>query len=153
VRRSGRSSDQEVSENIFKVRKKKVFTALYWFVEHNILYQQFKVIIDPSNLDWMGDDEECTLPTTCTIKIQDDDTPEDDGIRSYMGPSPDQNLMDQLDKIEGVDFEVSGTLGTTDCTIPTIEDAEILDEIRNSGAGNDKGTPLNWPSSDIHFRV
>jgi hypothetical protein len=46
-----------------------------------------------------------------------------------MGPSPNQTLMDQLDKIEGVDFEVSGTLGNIYCTIPTTEDTEILDEI------------------------
>jgi hypothetical protein len=46
-----------------------------------------------------------------------------------MGPSPDQTLMDHLDKIEGVDFEVSGTIGNRDCTIPMTEDADILDDI------------------------
>jgi hypothetical protein len=105
LRQSGRSSDQEVYEKIFKVRRKKAVVALNWLVEHNVLYQEFKVVTNPSNLDWMGDDEECTLPITCTIETQYDDTPEDDD----MGPSLDQTLMDQLDKIEGVDFEVSVT--------------------------------------------
>jgi hypothetical protein len=85
---------------------------------------------------------------TCTIciDIQDNDTPEDDDL----GPSPDQTLMDQLDNIEGVDFEVSVILSNIYCTIPTTEYSEILDEIRNSHAGNDNGTTLNWPSfSDI----
>jgi hypothetical protein len=44
-----------------------------------------------------------------------------------------------------LDFEVSGTLDNTDCTIPTTEDAEILEEIQNSRAGNDKGITVNWP--------
>lgn len=125
VRRSGRSSDHEVYEKIFKVRKDKVLAALYWLVKHNVLYQEYNVQIDPSNLDWMGDDDECTLPITCTIDTQDDDTPEDDD----MGPSPDQTLMGQLDKKEDMDFEVSGTLGNTDCTVPTQEDSDILDDI------------------------
>jgi hypothetical protein len=46
-----------------------------------------------------------------------------------MGPSPDQTVKDQLAKIEGVDFEVSGTLDNKYCTIPTEEYVEILDEI------------------------
>jgi hypothetical protein len=39
VRRSGGSSDQEVYEKIFKVQRKKVVAALYWLVEHNVMYQ------------------------------------------------------------------------------------------------------------------
>jgi hypothetical protein len=58
VRWSGRSSDQEVYENNLQVRRKKVLAALYWLVEHNVMYQEFKVIIDPSHLNWMGDDED-----------------------------------------------------------------------------------------------
>jgi hypothetical protein len=37
VRRSGRSSDHEVYENIFKVRKDKMLAALYWLVKHKVL--------------------------------------------------------------------------------------------------------------------
>ena len=48
VRRSGRSSDHEVYEKIFKVRKDKVLAALYWLVKHNVLYQEYNVQIDPS---------------------------------------------------------------------------------------------------------
>jgi hypothetical protein len=47
VRRSGRSSDHEVYRNIFKVRKDKVLAALYWLVKHNVLYQEYDVVIDP----------------------------------------------------------------------------------------------------------
>jgi hypothetical protein len=56
VRRSGRSSDNEVYEMIFKVRKVKVLAALYWLVKYNVLYQVYEVLIEPSNLDWMGDE-------------------------------------------------------------------------------------------------
>jgi hypothetical protein len=43
------------------------------------------------------------LPIIFTINTQDNDTPEDDD----MDPSPDQTLIDQLDKIDGADFELS----------------------------------------------
>jgi hypothetical protein len=33
------------------------------------------VVFDPSNLEWMGDEDECILPIKCTIETQDDDTP------------------------------------------------------------------------------
>jgi hypothetical protein len=78
-------------------------------VENNVLYQEFKVVVDPSNLDWMGDDNECFFPFICTIDTQDDDTPEDGDL----GPSPDQTIMEHLDKIEGLNLEVSGTLDNT----------------------------------------
>jgi hypothetical protein len=58
-------------------------------VEHNVLYQEYKVVIYPSNIDLMGDDDECLLPINCTIDTQYDDTPED----NELGPSPDQTLM------------------------------------------------------------
>jgi hypothetical protein len=56
VRRYGRFSDQEVYENVFKVRRNKVLAALYWLVEHTFMYQEYKVVVDLSKLDWMGDD-------------------------------------------------------------------------------------------------
>jgi hypothetical protein len=40
-------------------------------------------LIDPSNLDWMGDENECILPISCTIQTEKEDSPEDDD----MGPS------------------------------------------------------------------
>jgi hypothetical protein len=67
VIRSGRSSYQEVYERVFKVRRQKVLAALYWIIEHNVLYKEYGVTIDPSNLDWMGDEEVCTLPLSCSI--------------------------------------------------------------------------------------
>jgi hypothetical protein len=103
VIRSGRSSDQEVYERVFKVRRQKVLAALYWLVEHNVIYKEYGVTIDPSNLDWMLDEEVCTLPISCSIETSEDNTPEDDD----MGPAPDQMLMKELKKLEEVDLEVS----------------------------------------------
>jgi hypothetical protein len=104
VTRSGRSSDQEVYERVFKVRRQKVLAAFYWFVEHNILYNEYGVTIDPSKLDWMGDEEVYTLPLSFSIETSEDNTLEDDD----MDQAPDQMLMEELDKLEEVDLEVSG---------------------------------------------
>jgi hypothetical protein len=70
VRRSGRSSYPEVYGMIFKVRKDKVLAALYWLVKHNVFYQDYDIVIDTSNLDWMGDANECVLPISCTIQTE-----------------------------------------------------------------------------------
>jgi hypothetical protein len=141
VRRSGRSSDNEVYDRVFKVLKDKVVAALYWFVKHNVLYQECEVVIDPSNLDWMGDENECILPIPCTIQTDHDGSPED----YDMGPSAGQTLMEKLDQMEGLDLEVSGTMSNIDCSPPTKEDARLLEEIRNSKAGKEKGATINWP--------
>jgi hypothetical protein len=37
--RSGRFSDQEFYEKVFKIRRMKVLAALYWLLEHNAIYQ------------------------------------------------------------------------------------------------------------------
>jgi hypothetical protein len=77
---------------------------LYWLVEHTVLYKEYGVTIYPSNLDWMGDEEVYTLTLSCSIETSEDNTPEDDD----MCPAPDQMLMEELDKLEEVDLEVSG---------------------------------------------
>jgi hypothetical protein len=135
VRRSCRSSDHEVYEEIFKVRKDKVLAALYWQVK----YQEYDVLIDPSNIDWMGDENECILIISCTIHTEKDDSPEDDD----MGPLAGQTLMDKLDNMEGIYLEVSGTMSNTDCALTTEEYAQLLEEIWKSKSGKEKGATIN----------
>jgi hypothetical protein len=142
VRRSGRSSDTEVYERVSKVRKDKVLVALYWFMKYKLFYQYYEVVIDPSNLDLMGDENECVLPISCTIQTEQDSSPKDDD----MGPSSGQTLMEKLNKMEGLDLEVSGKMSNTECAPPTEEDARLLEEIRNSKAGKEKGATIKWPA-------
>jgi hypothetical protein len=80
---------------VFKVLKDKVLAALYWLVKHNVLYQEYYVVIDPSNLDWMGDENERVLPISCTIQTDHDGSPED----YNMGPPARQTLMEKLDQM------------------------------------------------------
>jgi hypothetical protein len=99
-------------------------------------------VIDPSNLYWMGDESECVLSISCTIQTDQGSSPEDE----YIGPSSGQTLMEKLDQMEGLYLEVSGTMSNTDCAPPTEEDARLLEEIRNSKAGKEKGSTINWPA-------
>jgi hypothetical protein len=121
-----------------------VLAALYWLVKYNVLYQEYEVVIDPSNLDWMGDENECVLLISCTIHTDQDSSPEDDD----MGPSAVQTLMEKLDQMEGLDVEASGTMYNTDSAPPTEEDARLLEEIRNSKAGKEKEATINWTAFD-----
>jgi hypothetical protein len=65
---------------------------------------------------------------------ENDSIPEDDDI----GPSSGPTMMDKIDKMEGLDLLVSGTMYNTDCAPPTEEDAGLMEEIRNSKAGKGK---------------
>jgi hypothetical protein len=118
-----------------------VLAALYGLVKYNILYQEYEVVIDPSNLDWMRDENDCVLPISCTIQTDQDSSPDDDDT----GPSAGQTLMEKLDKMEGLDLEVSGKMSTYYAP-PTNEDARMLEELRNSKAGKEKGDTINWPA-------
>jgi hypothetical protein len=60
---------------VFKARKYKVMAAIYWLVKHNVLYQEYDVVIDPSNLDFMREENECILAIPCTIKTDQDGSP------------------------------------------------------------------------------
>jgi hypothetical protein len=46
-------------------------------------------VVDPSNLDWMGDENECVLPILCSIQTDQDSSPEDED----MGLSVGETLM------------------------------------------------------------
>jgi hypothetical protein len=54
--------------------------------------------------------------------------------------------MYKLDKMEGLDLEVSGTMSNTDCALTHEEDARLLEDIWNSKAGKGKGSTINWPA-------
>jgi hypothetical protein len=97
-------------------------------------------VIDSSNLDWMGDENECVLLMSCTIQTEQYSSPEDDN----MGTSARQTLMEKLDQVEGLDLEVSGTMSNTDYAPPTEEDARLLEKNRNSKAGREKGSTIQW---------
>jgi hypothetical protein len=58
----------------------------------------------------MGDENECVFPISCTIQTEQDSSHEDDD----MGPSSGRNMMEKLDKMEGLDLEVSGTISNID---------------------------------------
>jgi hypothetical protein len=64
------------------------------------MYQEYGVVIDPSNLDWMGHENECILPISCTIQTDQDGIFEDDD----MGPSAIHTLMEKLDRMEELDL-------------------------------------------------
>jgi hypothetical protein len=118
-----------------------VLTALYWLVKYNVLYQEYDVVIDPSNIDWMGDQNECILPIlSCNIQTEKDDSPEDD----EMGASVGQTMMDKLDNMDGIDMELSGTMSNTDFTLSSEDGTQLLEEIQKRKA--EKGVTVNWPA-------
>lgn len=62
VRKVNKNDLKEVSYQEFKVRRKKVLSALKWLKRHNILYHD--ICIDASALDWMEGKEEAQIETT-----------------------------------------------------------------------------------------
>jgi hypothetical protein len=86
-----------------------------------------------------GSGSSLTLPISCTIHTEQYSIPED----GDMGPSAGQNLLENLDNMDGLDMEVSGTTSNTDGAPPTEEDARMLEEIRNSKARKEKGATIN----------
>jgi hypothetical protein len=82
------------------------------------------------------------LPISCTIQTDQDGSPEDDN----MGTSAGKTMVEKLDQMEGLYLEVSGTMSNTDCAPRTEEDARLLEDIRNSKAGKEKGATIKWPA-------
>jgi hypothetical protein len=52
--------------------------------------------------------------------------------------------MGKLNKMDGLDMEVSGTTSNTYCAPPTEEDARLLEENRISKFGKKKEATINW---------
>jgi hypothetical protein len=82
------------------------------------------------------------LPISCTIHTEQYISPEDDD----MGPPVGQNLVKKLDKLDGLDLEVSGTMSNADYAPPTEKYYRLLEDIRNSKSGKEKGITINWPA-------
>jgi hypothetical protein len=87
----------------------------------------------------MGDGNECVLPISCTIQTEQGIITEDEDT----GPSSVQTLMEKLYQMEGLDLEVSGTMSNTYYAPTTEEDDRLLEEIRNSTAGKEKGATID----------
>jgi hypothetical protein len=63
-----------------------------------------------------------------------------------MGPSAGQTLTDKLDKMDGIDLEVSRTMSNTEYALPAEEYFQLLEEIRKTKAVTEKGATINWPA-------
>ena len=66
----GRINKKTGKEVNLTVRRHKVTKALKWLLKYNVLYQEMKIEIDESKLDWMAGKEEEELTTTICKNIE-----------------------------------------------------------------------------------
>ena len=69
--------DRNIVNKAFTINRNRVMTALEFLKKHNILYEDIQ--INPENLLWMEDKEECTMQSI--IEIESSETEEEDPDR------------------------------------------------------------------------
>lgn len=74
VREYTKSTSSQVTQANFNVRRSKVLGALYWLKRFHIGYKDIN--IDASNLDWMGENDECEISSDIVTnsRFEDYDT-------------------------------------------------------------------------------
>ena len=103
---------------MFKVRKDSVIAALKCLVKYNSLFQEYKVVTNESNLNWMGDQKEAIFPVMDTVVEIGNDDSHDDGD---LGPSTSQTLTEEIHAVDA-DYEVMGGMENDENYIPSEED-------------------------------
>ena len=145
VIRKFQNDDKEITTKAFSVRKQQVLDALRWLCHYNPLYKN--VIIEPHNLDWIGDDLEKELPGNVTV--------EEHSCQLHsskdLGPSPKQTT-EETEKEEYFE-ECSGSIQQfmTDKNMSKknkLVSLEINNAIQSNSKKMKKTAVMNWPYCD-----
>ena len=128
---------------LFRVRRKKVETALHFLIRKSCEYSDIK--IDMTRMDWMGDNAEVIFDgitiETDTMVTQNDDNPRDDDI----GPARKQSVDPRQD--EDV-IECFGMIDENKAVQLSPEDQEINNKLQAAARGSSKENEIavNWPT-------
>jgi len=133
-----KNSDEKTNCRSFMVRKKQVLDALEWLQKHNHVYQHLKVTINPKNLNWMKNKEECELPCIIHEEILKESK---NNQQHDLGPSITQKCPEneKTDRIE-----VSGFTSNQKSIDPTTEEQLILSN-KLKQACQKSTKHINWP--------
>ena len=125
----------DISVKIFRIRKANIIAALQWLKKYHIGYRD--IIILETNLNWMGDKTEMTLPIDAEITVNEEVEGMDDS-----GPSPNINVTPR--ELADVDIAYNGVVVDDSPVIASEEDEIIAATLESAGKNGD--IVLNWPS-------
>lgn len=118
----------EGTSKVFRVNRTRVLDALKWLKKYNVLYED--VIIEESNLDWLGGEENDMKHYE---KIIIDETREDNVLNDDLGPAQTQTLP--LAEAVELDNEVIGVIDESATVTQSENDKEVQSKFRNTEGG------------------
>lgn len=141
-------SDGQISTKTYMVNKDRVMRALWWLVRHHrdykAAYENGELVIDPSNLDWLGDDEEGELPSVAKIERTFDSREEADG-EEVAAVSEAQKLNPEVTETD--EIECSGIVCNSETSVTSEAHDSLMRSLKNAANGNAKVSVLDWPQT------
>ena len=134
---------EDTVQREFLVRRRKVLSALVWLKRYNHLYSD--IIIEESNLNWMGDRDEACL-NALTLNCPDMEGTFDGPITEDNGPAKAQAIAP---RDNGTDITAIGVITEDEPTVLSEGDETIQLELRKSLRNAKKGgkpVRINWPT-------
>ena len=129
-----------INNKIFSVRKIKVLNTLYWLSKYSKVFKEGCIQIDPSRLDWMGDDIERELPLkTQIIEIDREETE----VKKDNGPSYDQveKVLQQEDYSEEVYGSFTNGTNNKEHSVET----KTINCLLQNAYNNSDQNGIEWP--------
>jgi hypothetical protein len=148
VRKVGGRDTKGLTSHIdaFKVRKSKVLAALHWLKLHNIHYHD--IIITTSNLNWMNNEEEASIPVTVEEHCFDEDIDNREVVvqSGTVSHVQTETMRDKNDEIEYCGVNASSTPFTL-----SFFQEQCINKIRKTVIDNASGEGLmNFPPTDSY---
>lgn len=145
--RTYKDADGSMQVRTYMVNRKRVMSALYWLVEHHVDYRRAfeagELTLDPSNLDWMGEEEEVELPSVAEMERTYDSSTEVDGEIDF-GVSKEQT-HDPESPEANQEMESSGISCPEDTTLTNEAQDAALRSLKEAAADNPNISVLEWP--------
>lgn len=146
--RTYNGSDGQATSKTYVVNRKRVMTALLWLVRYHCDYKQAhadgELVIDESNLGWMGGQDEAQLPSVATMTRTFESAADADGqsvpsVSDVHGLSPSSTSTDEL--------ESSGVICQADARLTNEASDALLQSLKESASKDGKVSVLEWPQT------
>ena len=157
IRALSKESKELINVRVLQVRKIKVMKALYWLKKYHVEYRNdSSLVIDESNLDWMGDEKEAQIANCPEVWNSDDEIASNDKPSKEVDEKIECSISQlQRTSLEGDEeenngMEYIGALGDNESSMNNPYARKQIEDLRKTYEKNSpkskRDEMLPWPS-------
>lgn len=147
--RTFKDAEGSVQTRTYMVNRQRVMKSIHWLIKYHrdykIAFETGELMIDPSNLDWMGEEDEAELPSVAELSRVYESRLLADGERNF-GVSKEQ--VYDPEQVEYSAIETSGMTCRGNTSLTNEAQDALIRRLREAAPADSSTSVLDWPQTN-----